>query len=68
KTYLSYTELRAPADGIITSQSGQLGELAGAGFPVFTLEATDDRWAKFYFPETELGALKNGETVTMKLV
>ncbi|MFT9850231.1 HlyD family secretion protein [Aneurinibacillus sp. REN35] len=68
RTYITYTELRAPADGIITSQSGQLGELAGAGFPVFTLEATKDRWAKFYFPETELGTLKNGDVVTMKLV
>lgn len=68
KTYINYTELRAPADGIITSQSAQLGELVGAGFPVFTLEATKDRWAKFYFPETELGALKVGDEVHMKLI
>lgn len=68
KTYINYTELRAPADGIITSQSAQLGELVGAGFPVFTLEATKDRWAKFYFPETELGSLKVGDEVHMKLI
>jgi HlyD family secretion protein len=68
KTYISYTELRAPADGIITSQSAQLGELVGSGFPVFTLEQTKDRWARFYFPETELGTLKVGDVVNMKLV
>jgi HlyD family secretion protein len=68
KTYISYTELRAPADGIITSQSAQIGELVGSGFPVFTLEASKDRWAKFYFPENELGALKVGDNVNLKLV
>ncbi|MED0676298.1 HlyD family secretion protein [Aneurinibacillus thermoaerophilus] len=68
KTYLSYTELRAPSDGIITSQSAQIGELVGAGFPVFTIETTQDRWAKFYFPETELSTLKVGDIVNMKLI
>jgi HlyD family secretion protein len=68
KTYIGYTELRAPADGIITSQSAQLGELVGAGFPVFTLEVTKDRWAKFYFPETELDGLKVGDVINMKLI
>jgi HlyD family secretion protein len=68
KTYIQYTELRAPADGIITSQSAQIGELVGSGFPVFTMESTGERWAKFYFPETEITSLKTGDFVTMKLV
>ncbi|WP_027417985.1 HlyD family secretion protein [Aneurinibacillus terranovensis] len=68
QTYIGYTELRAPADGIITTQSAQLGELVSSGFPVLTLETNQDRWAKFYFPETEIGTLKNGDIVTMKLL
>jgi HlyD family secretion protein len=68
RTYLTYTELRAPEDGIITTQSAQLGELVGAAFPVFTIETTQNRWAKFYFPETDLNNMKAGNTAFMKLL
>ncbi|RXT15527.1 HlyD family efflux transporter periplasmic adaptor subunit [Ammoniphilus sp. CFH 90114] len=68
KTYSDYTELIAPAEGLITGQSAQLGELVGSGFPVFTLQAESDRWAYFYFPETDIGELHIGQKVTLKLV
>jgi HlyD family secretion protein len=67
ETYLGYTELLAPADGIIVSQSAQLGELVGSGFPVYTIEAAGTRWAKFYLPETELLGWRTGDAVSLEL-
>ncbi|MBD0384267.1 HlyD family secretion protein [Paenibacillus sedimenti] len=68
ETYLSYTELLAPTDGIILSQSAQVGELVGSGFPVFSMESTDTRWVKFYMPETAVAGLKVGNKVNMTLL
>lgn len=67
QTYLGYTELIAPVDGIITAQSAQLGELVGSGFPVFTIQSNDEKWAKFYFPEKDVLGLKVGDKVTVHL-
>lgn len=67
QAYLSYTELISPVDGVITAQSAQLGELVGSGFPVFTIQSADERWARFYFPENEVLGLKVGDKVTVKL-
>lgn len=69
KTYLSYTKLFAPADGYIVSQSAQLGEIVGSGFPVFTLQETNSiKTAKFYLPETEMVGIEKGNIVKVKLV
>ncbi|MEW9701334.1 HlyD family secretion protein [Paenibacillus sp. SI8] len=68
ETYLSYTELLAPSDGVILSQSAQAGELVGSGFPVFTMNAIDKFWAKFYLPETAIGGLKAGDKISLQLV
>jgi len=67
-TYLSYTQLIAPADGIITTKSATIGELVSAGFPVFTLEQTNKRWSNFYFPESNIVKMKTGDHVILKLV
>ncbi|PTU46947.1 HlyD family secretion protein [Paenibacillus polymyxa] len=68
QTYLSYTTLRASEDGIIKSKSLSLGEMASAGFPVYTIETSTQRWAKFYVPETSLNGLQAGDTVQIKLL
>lgn len=68
QTYLNYTELISPVDGIVTLQSAQPGELVGSGFPVFTIQSTDGKWARFYLSEKELAGLKVGDKVTAKLV
>lgn len=67
-TYLSYTQLLAPAAGTITAKAAEVGELVGSGFPVFTLEAKETRWSKFYFPETEIVGLQVGDSVQLELV
>ncbi|MED4603160.1 HlyD family secretion protein, partial [Paenibacillus validus] len=68
EAYQSYTELIAPSDGVILAQGAQPGELVGAGFPVFTIQATDGHWARFYMTETSLAGLKNGDRVKLKLI
>ncbi|KAA9015517.1 HlyD family secretion protein [Niallia endozanthoxylica] len=65
--YLSYTQLIAPADGIIKAKAAEVGELVNAGFPVFTLEQEKERWSKFYFPETEISDIQVGDTVQLSL-
>ena len=68
KTYLSYTELVAPADGVIITKSAQMGELVNTGFPIFTIETKDTRYAEFYFDESEIVNLKTGDAVIVELV
>lgn len=68
KTYLSYTELIAPADGIILTQSAQLGEIVNAGFPIFSMETNDTRYAQFYFDETDVLDLEIGNAVIVELI
>ena len=68
KTYLQYTELTAPADGVIVSRSAELGELVSAGFAVFTIEQDQEYWAYFYFPESEITQFKVGQTVELKVL
>ncbi|MDD9272263.1 HlyD family secretion protein [Paenibacillus sp. GCM10023248] len=68
ETYLSYTELVAPADGVVLYQSAQVGELVGSGFPVFSLESAEKRWAKFYLPETHIAGLQAGSKISMKML
>ncbi|MGQ7890285.1 HlyD family secretion protein [Paenibacillus sp. WC2504] len=68
ETYLSYTELLAPTDGVVLYQSAQVGELVGSGFPVFSMESTEQRWAKFYLPETSIAGLKAGNKISMTIL
>ncbi|MDQ0901863.1 HlyD family secretion protein [Paenibacillus sp. V4I7] len=68
ETYLSYTELIAPIDGVILMQSAQVGELVGSGFPILSIESTEKRWAKFYMPETSIAGLKVGNNISMTLL
>jgi HlyD family secretion protein len=68
QTYLSYTELVAPADGVIVSKTAQIGELVNSGFPIFTIETSETRYAQFYFDESEIVDLKTGGNVIVELV
>lgn len=68
ETYLSYTQLIAPTDGLIKTKASVTGELVNAGFPVFTLETEEQRWSKFYFSETDITHLQVGQTVQLQVV
>lgn len=48
---LTYTELRATADGLITSRSIEIGQTVQAAQTAFTVAEDGDRDAVFYVPE-----------------
>ena len=61
ETMLSYTELRAPFDGVIAVREAELGELAGPGVAVFTLDELDHVWLRVYVNEPDIGRIRLGE-------
>ncbi len=63
---LSYTEVRAPADGAVTQRSVQLGSYLTAGTVMFNL-VTSDIWITANFKESQLGRMRPGDKVKIKV-
>ncbi|HVW50319.1 MAG TPA: efflux RND transporter periplasmic adaptor subunit [Trinickia sp.] len=63
ETTLSYTELRAPFDGVIAVRQAELGQLAGPGVAVFTLDELDHVWLRAYVNEPDIGRIRLGDSV-----
>lgn len=59
---LGYTVLTAPFAGVIAVREAELGELAGPGVAIFTLDDLDHVWLRAYVNETDLGRIRLGET------
>lgn len=62
---LSYTVLKAPFSGVLAVREAELGELAGPGVAIFTLDDLDHVWLRAYVNEKNLGQVRLGETVTV---
>lgn len=62
---LSYTDVRAPADGIVTDVRVDRGNFARAGGALMTFVATHDIWVQADFTENNLGNIKPGDKVGM---
>ena len=60
---LSNTEVRAPADGIVTDVRVDRGNFASAGAAQMTFLATRDVWVQADFTENNLGNIKPGDPV-----
>ncbi len=52
---LGYTELTAPADGVITQISAESGQVVAAGQTVMTIMQTSEIEAEIFLPENRLG-------------
>lgn len=65
---LSYTEVRAPGDGIVLNLKTSAGQFAGAGRPVFTLASTDRWYVVANFRETDLAGIKSGRHAQVYLL
>jgi membrane fusion protein, multidrug efflux system len=63
---LSYTEVRAPADGFITKRSVQLGTFLAAGDVMFLL-VTPDVWITANFKESQMGRMRPGDAVDIEV-
>jgi HlyD family secretion protein len=66
ETTLAYTELRAPFDGVIAVREAELGQLAGPGVAVVTLDELDHVWLRAYVNEPDIGKIRLGEAVTVR--
>ena len=60
---LSYTEIRAPADGIVTQVRLEPGEWLEEGDPAFGLIEADDTWVVANLKETQLTHVTEGQIV-----
>ena len=58
---LGYTTLRAPFDGVIAVREAELGQLAGPGVAIFTLDDLDHVWLRAYVNEPDIGKVRLGE-------
>jgi len=64
---LAQHELRAPFDARVISRHKELGGVAAAGEPVFTLIAPDSIWVRAYVDEALAGGLKVGQHAVVRL-
>lgn len=64
---LGYTELRAPAAGVVQVLVARQGELVGPGSPVAVLVDPDRLWVKVAAPENQAGIVSVGDSLTVQL-
>ena len=65
---LSYTEIHAPENGIVTKVDQlQVGDYVNAGTPLFSLMSTDQVWVEANFKETELTHMRPGQEATVEV-
>jgi HlyD family secretion protein len=64
---LTYTELKAPIDGIVDVRAVRVGEVVSPGQPIVTLVNPDDLWVRADVEETYIDRLRLGTTLTVRL-
>jgi len=68
KLDLSYTVVRAPADGVVTRvEELQAGSHINASAPVFALVSSRDVWIEANFKEDQLAHLRPGQKATVEI-
>jgi membrane fusion protein, multidrug efflux system len=65
---LSYTLVKAPADGIVTKvEQLQVGDYIAASTPVFALVSTHDVWVEANFKEAQLDHMRAGQAASVEI-
>jgi membrane fusion protein (multidrug efflux system) len=64
---LSYTELRAPVDGIVGNRSAQVGAYAGAGSQLISLVPVRGLWIDANFKESQIAEMHPGSSATVRI-
>lgn len=67
KVLLDQHELRAPFAARVIARHKELGSVANAGEPVFTLIEADSIWVRAYIDEALSGGLQVGQTAFVRL-
>ena len=63
---LSYTELRAPVDGVIGNRRARVGTYAGAGSQMLVVVPSHGLWVDANFKEDQLERMKVGQEVDVR--
>lgn len=63
ESYLSETQISAPADGEISNIISEEGELVPTGFPVVTIHDLSDSWATFFIREDLMADIRLGSEI-----
>jgi membrane fusion protein (multidrug efflux system) len=64
---LSFTEVKAPFDGVIGNKAVQPGQYVQTGTRLLALVPLDSAYVEANFKETQLGALKPGQRVSISV-
>jgi membrane fusion protein (multidrug efflux system) len=64
---LSYTELRAPIDGVVGNRSAQFGAYATTGSQLISLVPIHGLWIDANFKESQIAGMRPGSSATVKL-
>ncbi len=64
---LTYTDIRAPEDGVVSNMKLEVGQYASPGAKLVSFISTKDVWIEAYFRENNLGHLKPGDPVDVAL-
>ena len=64
---LQYTTVKAPANGIVSKRSVEVGQVIQPGQPLCALVNLDDIYVTANFKETQLKDMKVGQTVRIKV-
>jgi membrane fusion protein (multidrug efflux system) len=62
-----YTKIYAPVNGYVTKKSVQTGNQVQQGQPLMAVVALDDIWIVANYKETEMGAIRPGQEVRIKI-
>jgi RND family efflux transporter MFP subunit len=61
------TEIRSPIDGVVVYKALEVGEWATPGTPILTIDDLSTLWARVDVQETEIAALRVGESARVTL-
>jgi membrane fusion protein (multidrug efflux system) len=64
---LSYTQIKAPSEGVVAKKVAEQGMLAPIGTPLFGFVSSEGRWVVANFKETQLLQIKPGKQVEVKV-
>ncbi|MBD1363301.1 HlyD family secretion protein [Mucilaginibacter sp. ZT4R22] len=67
KLQLSYTDIKAPATGVVSKKNVQVGQLVQAGQTLFSIVNDNSIFITANFKETQLEKIKNGQKVDVKV-
>ncbi len=64
---LTYTEIKAPANGVIARRSVEKGQVVPVGQPLLGFVSSESRWVIANFKETDLSHIKIGATAKISV-